>query len=145
MEETVRKINGSIFYNLYIRTCQSLSEIYSSLKNYKKAFYYQSESFRVRDSVYTLEKFNRAYELEIAYDKAVKEKEAIELKKANEIDKLMIRNTRNIAILVGIGLLLLSVFLYVIYKRNKIAKEMAIMLKNQQALLHEQEKKNHPK
>lgn len=141
LEETVLLTKGTKYYDLYRTACYSLSGVYSSLKMYDKAYFYQSEAFRIRDSVYTVEKLDRFYDVQMAYERAQKEKETNELKRANEINSLKIKHTRYTAFFVSSFLLLLSILLFVVSKRHKFAKEMAVKFQHQQEQIYKQEKR----
>ncbi|WP_205720105.1 tetratricopeptide repeat protein [Fodinibius halophilus] len=90
-----------------------LSDIYSTLGDYKKAFLHQKKLRMVEDSILNKEKSQQINELQTKYEAAQKEKEIALLEKENQ-RKTFMRNA------VMAGLVMVGIIGFLIYNRQRL-------------------------
>ena len=117
---------------------QFLSELHSTLGNYKEALSWQIKFQNLNDSLYTVEELKVRNELGEKYERAQKEKEILELSERNAVNALEVerkdrqieeeeaRNTRNTLIFSALGILGLilggSIYYALVQKRKANSK-----------------------
>ncbi len=109
-------------------TSKCLSEAYSAIGKYKKAFYYQNKFIRLKDSIFNSKNVKKITEMQMQY----------EFDKQNELQKAKIKNkeieNRFIirSLLLGlVSLLILFALLYKLYT-NRIQNNKVLAKKNKQ-------------
>ena len=107
-----------------------LSKIYSTEKDYQKAYYHQLENKRINDSLFNMKATEQFVEMQVRFETERKEKEIELLKKNDEIKNLELQKQKNVNFL-WIGLLLLFVGIGILGYFNLQQK------KNSNKLLHE--------
>ncbi len=102
---------------------QLLSEAYSSLGNYKKAFEFKEIQLTLSDSILNTESNKQIAELQTQYDTEKKNQTIQNLNQENTIQKLKI-NSQNIYLYMGSVLLLLTTVVgFMLHNRAKLKQE----------------------
>ncbi len=133
-------VNGAEygFISDRIEIKKALSEVYSALGNWPKAFTYQSEYLQLKDSMQRDENIKITRELEGKYNVAKKEKENTELKAANDKQQQKIRERNLFLIAAAIGIALLGLLLFFIFRNYKKEKNHVALLDQLNLQLTEQ-------
>ena len=100
--------------------CALLTKVYKAKEDYKNAFYFQSLSKEINDSLVTSEKHKQIVELQTKYDTAENQKTILELK-AKQINQKL---TNGYLVILALLLTLVSVWFY--YRRKRSLQEKKI-------------------
>lgn len=111
---------------------QSLA--YSSIRDYKSAFYAQNKFIELRDSLYNIKKNKQIYELETKYNNEKTNNENLKLKQDKELNEIEIQKQKRTKYTFMIGFILASLLIFVLvkYYTDKIKSNKLIALKNQE-------------
>ena len=107
------------FYNLQKYCAEKITSSYRKLNNYKNAFQYNAIFQSLKDSTLNAQTNSRVAELQIEFETEKKEKEIAVQKEEILKQELEIKNKTLFNIVLGSGLLLLSLLFYGIYKYQK--------------------------
>ena len=133
--EALKLKNGfdrlSVLSNIY----KELAYVYEKSGRYKEAL----ENFIIyeslKDSIYNIELVGQVKELQTKYETGEKERENLQLKNQNEINKLII-NRQRIIVLAASFIVLLSIIILIILMANRASrKKQLILLREQNALI----------
>ena len=129
----LKKEDPKTFYNFWAR---KRAYTYYEQKEYRKAFQLSYTNTTSKDSFFSIENSRQLSELEVRYDTAEKEKEILQLKAKQRIDRL------KLIISSILGLLIFIVALFMVYyfvqkrKQDRLqAKQEIEKLKNEKDLL----------
>ncbi|MCX6280019.1 MAG: histidine kinase [Bacteroidetes bacterium] len=102
--------------------------------DFRKAVDYLQLFYSSRDTMNaTLQ--GRQFELLIAEDEAEKQAQKLrDLEQSNELNKLKLSRTRNIFIVTGAGILLVSIILLLLFQRRKLKAEQRLVMMEQRLL-----------
>lgn len=118
-----------------------LSESYNALGNDKLAFKYYREYDFVEDSIFRSNKNNQVRQLEAQYQNEKKENEIALLDERNNLQSIQLSNQNRIIVIGAIGLALLSLlsfFLYKVYQKLKSSNHLlSISIDEKNLLLRE--------
>lgn len=123
------------FKEIAIKAYNQLSLLEASEGNYKKAFKYQQKYGIGKDSLFNENKTQTIFELETRYETEKKEKEIAQQKELLLQNKLEIKTKNIFAILLSSGLLITSIILFGLYRRQqhkRIEHENQLTLKEAQ-------------
>ena len=101
---------------------ESITECYLQLNDYKNAFAYNKIFQSLKDSTVNLETNSRVAQLQIEFETEKKEKEIAIQKEQLLKNKLEIKTKNTYALLMASGLLILSIILFALYKRQQHKK-----------------------
>ena len=96
-----------------------LSGIYKQEENYKKALEYYEQYFAYNDSVSSVEKTKQIKEIETKYETKKKEQLIKNLENEKLIQDLKIKKQQALIFSVLAGLVLISAFLFILFRKNK--------------------------
>jgi signal transduction histidine kinase len=106
----------------------NLAKTYQGLGDYKKAYSYQQDEMKLKDTIYKEQSARSYAEMEARYQNEKKQKEILYLQQNNKIANIQLLNQRLIkyCLLAGLAIILLIVlFLYRNYRaKQKINKEL---------------------
>ncbi|MGB3606715.1 MAG: histidine kinase dimerization/phosphoacceptor domain -containing protein [Psychroserpens sp.] len=123
------------------RAYELLSEVNKKSKNYQEALEYYEQYKTISDSIYSKESIEIIAEKDAQYNEQKKDAEIILLNKEKQLLDNQIAQSRTIAIITSIGLLLLliaAIALYTMYSRINLKNEIITKaLKDRDLLLHE--------
>ncbi len=145
-QSALQKAKKNGFTDLQIEASKNLGTLLNEQGNYRSAFKYINNGFRLKDSILLIQKKKEINQYELQYEMLQNEKEISLLKKDQEIKSNEI-NLKNI-IIVGSGLIIaiISLLLYTYYQKLKTQKNLNVSQKkvsNQKidGLMKEQELK----
>jgi len=122
----IAKLNE--YLDLQIKSSSKISELYSSLGSYKKAYQFHSELLLIKDKVHFQENKEAIANLDVVYETEKKTQKIELLHKENRLKDITIEKNRvtKIALITGSFLLLLSLFL--LYNRFKLKAKTNLIL-----------------
>jgi len=139
-----KNVNGLDLLKEYYKT---LSEIYYSIGDYKTSLSYFTTSAQINDSLVNQDRNKQILEMSTKYQTEKKEKENELLKQQNELQNLNLNRQKIINSSVSLGLLLvivLAFFIYKGYKQKKIAnnqlEEKNILIEEKSKIVEEKNK-----
>jgi len=135
-QNTAFEINDKI---LLRDNFKEFTEIYSKLKNYKKAFENQKMYIAYHDTVFNEESDKRMKETEVKYETEKKEKENEILKRQQQINELKLEKKTTGQYYLIAGTVLLLVLIAVIYGRYRYKQKTNLILEetNRKLLISE--------
>jgi serine phosphatase RsbU (regulator of sigma subunit) len=110
----------------------SMANVYSRMGNYQKAFSNMQLSKNYYDSVYNEDMIAQTSELQTKYETDKKEKENQILKQQNDLQSLSINRQRIITYSVSLGLFLMLVLAFYIYRGFKQKQKANMLLERKQ-------------
>lgn len=117
-----RTLNIALNMNNYReikRAYYTLSEAYSALNDFKKAYFYSVKVLEYKDSLFSKEKTQAIQEMETKYQTEKKEQQIKILNKEKALHQSEIRRQRILIFSVGGGLVMMVILAFLIYKRYK--------------------------
>ena len=115
------------FANAY----QNMADLYTKQKDFKKALMYTRQFHAIKDSILNKDNFRQVSELNTRYETDKKEKEILLLTKDQEIKNKIIRQQQLVRWGLIIGLILLFISVYSIYRRYRFKQDANILLNKQ--------------
>lgn len=111
-----------------------LSELFKAKGQYKKALNFRNENQTIKDSLLNVSIVEKITEANAKYETEKKEKEIVQLKSENEIQYLKLKNRNFLLAGSALGLLILSIFIFLIDRSRKHIKSLNLQLndKNEQ-------------
>lgn len=117
-----------------------LAEGYQFSGDYKHAFEYQTKLLNLKDTIYDLETNQNIAEMQTKFDTEKKEKENKILKQENDLQVLSINRQKIINYSVSLGLLLVIVLAFFIYKGYKQKQKANFQLEEKNILIQQKNK-----
>lgn len=119
----------------------NLTKSYKATGNYKKAFEMNELSIKMRDSLNSQENQKALIELQVQsdYDKQ-KAIDDIENEKEIAVEAAKTKSQQRISWAIGIGLLLTSVFAFLIFNRLKVTRQQKAIIEEQKKKVEQSEK-----
>ncbi|MDB4303324.1 tetratricopeptide repeat protein [Desulfosarcina sp.] len=114
-----------------------LSQFYEDANQLGKAIHYHKEHDRLKDSLFNAEKYRAIMEMEVKYNSEKKEQELALLKEKHEVQKLKLNRRNRVYITSLIGISLLLVIIYVLF-RNRQLKAVHRSIELEQKLMRSQ-------
>ena len=108
------------YLDLQISSTSKISELYSNIGNYKKAYEFHSELLLIKDKVHYQENKEAIANLEVVYETEKKTQEITLLSKENKIKDVTIERNRTVRISLISGSFLLLLSLFLLYNRFKL-------------------------
>lgn len=102
----------------------SLSQTYTELNDFKKAYVFNELYYAIKDSLFNIENNKEINNLQAKFEKQLVEKENLLLKKDNQVKEITIYASIVVILLVLTGL-------YFLYRNNKITKSLNDQLEEQ--------------
>ncbi len=137
LSEKINKETGNI-YNLK-DDYADISELYYRKQDYKQALYYYKLCITYRDSILNQENQKASIEKEMQYnfdkEKALKEAEH---KKQLAVEQEAKQRQKVISWAIGIGLMLVAVFLLIVFNRLQITRKQKNIIEEQKLVVEEQ-------
>lgn len=115
------------FANAY----QNMASLYAKQKDFKKALNYSKQFYAMKDSILNKDNFKQVSELNTRYETEKKEKEILLLTKDQEIKNKIIKQQQLVRWGLIIGMMLLFVSVYSIYRRYRFKQNANLMLNKQ--------------
>lgn len=123
------------------KQAELMHKVYAANGNYLDAYQQSNTFIRLNDSVGLLEQNEKYLELEARYDRSEKEQEIVKLNAANELKDIKIQNANMQRLGLMLGLLLLSIIAFLIFRAARIRKrtneKLSIALHEKNMLLKE--------
>ena len=116
-------------------TYQAYVEVYKNMKDYEKAFKYQTQYYAIKDEIFNSEKHKQISELQTKYETEKKEKEIQILNQKNDIKDLKIKKQNYLRIILLIALIFLIIISVIGYSRYLIKKRANLLLNKQKQKL----------
>ena len=107
---------------------KAITNLYAAMGNWQKAFLSQEEYVLLNDSMQRDENIQITRELETKYNTAKKEKENVILKANNDIQEQKLSTKNNILFAAIVGILLLALLLFFIFKNYTTEKKHVAIL-----------------
>jgi two-component system, sensor histidine kinase and response regulator len=112
-----------------------VSKMFEKLKQYDSAHFYLKKHIELTREIFNIEKNRITSELDEKYQTEIKEKQITELQQANTIKDLAATSARQRQVFLLIGLVLLLVSVFVLYKRYQLKQRTARELDSKNAEL----------
>ncbi len=129
-----QNILRDVYYSLY--------QLYKKENNFKQALAYQDEYSRVKDNISTEENIKRIADMQIRYETEKREKEITLIKKENQIKELEykdeIRRKQTLLYVFIFGFIVISFFLWQIFRQNRKIKLANFLLDTQNKEIRQQ-------
>ena len=122
---TAKKCNIGVYFPAIL---MAKYDILKDNKKYKEALIFYEEAYRVTDSLGFRKQNQKDYELQFDFDKKLKEKENQNLKLLNLKEKELVSNQKLAMIVLGFGLLLISVLVVFLFKLTKRQKKTNVIV-----------------
>ncbi len=110
---------------------RNMARLMARLGDFEKAFNYQELFIVMRDSLYNEETRRKIFELQLMYDREIKESELQILRKNEQINFLSLQKHRLLRNFLIAGVALILVLLFLLYNRFLIARNSNILLEKQ--------------
>ena len=137
-------LNDSLHLTNYsVDAASALSDLYSSRRDWQKAYQWQSATRRLEDTMHLVEQNEKTVELQSKYEAEKKDKEIILLKKDQEVHRVELQKQKTIKITAFIlsGFLILTGFLvanrYRLIQKNQRLMEIEKLRNNIARDLHD--------
>lgn len=119
---------------------KSISNAYYSLGQYKLAYDFYRRGAEISDSLYNEENSEILYEMQTKYESNEKEKQNLILSSQNELNKKEIKQQQLVTLIVVIGLILLGIFAFFIFKGLKQQRKANLIIaKQKQEVEHQKQ------
>jgi len=126
--------------NIETRAAKNLAEVYELAQNYVEALYYHKLYFRLNDSLFNAQSERKIAELHTKYKIEKKEQINKMLQSDLELKKLQVSRRSTLLIFSAIATVFLIILVIGLIRRNTFAKKTAKKFREQQELIHNQEK-----
>ncbi len=110
---------------------ETLSECYVGIKDFEKAYEYQSLFNQARDSIYSSEKSKQILEISTQYETQKKETENQLLKEQQAKNEAVIKQRTTIGYAIAIILVLMSLIAFILYYSNQQKNKYSHRLENE--------------
>lgn len=117
---------------------RTLAKAAAAQKDFQNAYLYSSNASALEDSVLKREERDKLTELQTKYETEKKEKENQLLKAQNLTTQVQLQNNRILLIAAVIGLIMLAIFLYLVYRNRQTKIKNIVTLNLLNAQLQEQ-------
>ncbi len=130
--------------SLISQACKLLSDVYTGMEDYKKSLSYYKLFCEVNDSLFNEKSSNHITDIKVIYETKKKEAEIEILNAENELKDLKLEETKkwNIALIIGILVILLFSIIFFFQKVNLKRASKILVQKNLEII--ESEKQNPP-
>jgi signal transduction histidine kinase len=108
-----------------------LARLMAKTGNYERAYGYQKQFVSIKDSIFNEDNRRRIFELQMMYDREMKESELQILRKNEQINFLSLQKHRLLRNFLIAGVVLILVLLFLLYNRFLIARNSNILLEKQ--------------
>lgn len=108
-----------------------LSRLMAQENNFERAFHYQEKFVTTKDSIYNEDNRRKIFELQLMYDREMKESELQLLRKNEQINFLSLQKHRLLRNFLIAGVMLILILMFLLYNRFLIAKNSNILLEKQ--------------
>jgi len=116
----------AVGYNEQTIVCHDeLSQLYENSGNYKLAHKHQKQYIIIKDSVFTKEQDDKMIEALTKYESDIKEQKIALLNAEQKVADAKLAGSKNLLLVLSIGLLVLCGLLYWLYKLNQANKKAA--------------------
>lgn len=136
--EAIPYLNSATRYGLKVNTrirlkesYQGLSEAYSMLEDYKKAFHFHQQYMSLKDSIFSEENLKKISDIESNYQIRQREKEIELLKKDAQISSLNLSRNQMISNFLYSGLFLFFMMILFLYRQYKAKNTSHKLLEEQ--------------
>ncbi len=120
---------------ILMRAHERLQRIYAKQNDFKNAYFHQNKMLEYSDSINTLEKERQYAQLEVLYHVDRKEIENSYLKERQEKQTVMLRQQRNLTIILGVFFAFALIAILFLYVSNKEKLRANKQLQEQKAII----------
>lgn len=120
----------------------SFSKLYAEQQNFEKAYYYQKLNTEIRDTLFNADRAKHIAEIQTKYETEKNESRIELLNKENKIKEEQLTKKQFQTNSLIIGVVLVSIFLIILYNKQKIQKRANVQLEAQKTII---EKSNQEK
>jgi signal transduction histidine kinase len=125
--------------SLILEIQKQLSDLYSSTKDYRKAFEYHQKYTQLKDSLFSRTKTNALAYYQTLYETEKKESEILQQQSAIEVLDAENKNKNRLIIFGGIGLVLIFLIVLLYRNRKSLQKQHQLQANYAQNLLRSQD------
>jgi signal transduction histidine kinase/tetratricopeptide (TPR) repeat protein len=111
-----------------------LSEVYDSLRDYKKAFIHFKALKNIEDSIFNINKVKEIANIQSVYESNVKQESVVKANLEKELSELQLKKTQIALATTFIMIVLLAILLIVLIKNYKIKQAVNLQLENRDEL-----------
>ena len=106
--------------NLLQQVLLDLSDFYHEQNDYKQAYEYMDSSYKIKDSLFSIDKQNELLKLQTQFETEKKEKENQLLKAQNVATEAQLQENKILLSAAVIGIAMLAVLLYLLYRNRQV-------------------------
>lgn len=130
-DEMLRIAKDLNYKEAFANAYQNMASLYMKQKDFKKALDYTKLFYAVKDSILNKDNFKQVSELNTRYETGKKEKEILLLTKDQEIKNKIIKQQQLVRWGLIVGIILLFISVYSIYRRYRFKQEANTLLNKQ--------------